>query len=238
MKARSLWVVLAIAAVLAMGACNKAEPTPAAEIAMAEGEVAGPRGSLQGVTGLALGIFKLEATEHAVTPEQAKAMLPLWKAIQSGSLQGAVETEAVRKQIGGVLDEDQRAAIEGMELTLQELGTWMQSPAAQTLGIEMPARPEGEADVPEGAPGRGAFQNLTEEQRTQFRQELQNMTDEERATRAAVVGFQRPEGGTPGGGPGEFEAGQGRRPDGFAGRGGGNFLVDPLIELLTERAAE
>jgi hypothetical protein len=183
---------------------------------------------LQGVTGLALGTLKLEGTEHAVTPDQAAEMLPLWQVIQGGSLQGAAETEAVLNQIEGVMTEGQLAAIDEMGLTFQDVGTWMESPPAKALGIEMPARPEGQG----AGPGGGAFQNMTEEQRNQFRQEMQNMTQEQRATRMAEMGFERPEGGA---GPG---GGAGARPGGFGGRAGGNFLVGPLIELLTERAAE
>jgi hypothetical protein len=238
MKARYVLLSIALVTALLLGACKQAEPTPE-PVGLPEGEVGGPGGVLQGTSRLALATFRLEDTEYAVTPDQAAKLLPLWKAIQSGSLQGTAETEAVLKQIEGVLDEDQLAAIEGMELTFQEIGTWMQSPAAQALGIEMPARPEGGEAGSAGRPGGGAFQNMTEEQRNQFRQEFQNMSPEQRATRMAEMGIQRTEGSAPGDGPGGFGGGgQGGRPGGFAGRGGGNFLVDPLIELLTGRAAE
>jgi hypothetical protein len=226
-KARTIWIAVALVATLVLGACGKAGPTPEPEIVLPEGEAAGPGGGLQGATGLALGTLRLEGTEHAVTPAQAAEMLPLWKAIQGGSLQGAAETQAVVKQIEGLLNEGQLAAIDGMELTFQDIGTWMESPSAKALGIEMPAPPEGQG----AGPGGGAFQNMTEEQRTQFRQEMQNMTLEQRATRLAEMGIERPEGGGQGGAPGG-------RPGGFGARGGGNLLVDPLVELLSERAAE
>lgn len=246
MKARDLILAIGLATALVLGACNKAEPTPEPAVSLPEGDVSGPGGVLQGGNRLALGLFKLEETGHAVRPEQAARLLPLWKVIQSGSLQGAAETEAVLKQIEGVLDEEQLAAIEGMDLTFQEMGTWMQSPAAQALGIEMPTRPEGQdagagAAGDAGAAGRlggGGFQNMTEEQRTQLRQEFQNMSAEQRATRMAEQGVQLPEGGAPGGGRGGLGGGQGDQPGGFAGRGGDNFLVDPLIDLLGARAAE
>jgi hypothetical protein len=235
MKIKNMLFVVIAVTVLASGACNKAESTPEAAVALPEGETVGPGGSLQGATGLALGTLKLEGTEHAVTPAQAAEMLPLWKAIQGGSLQGAAETEAVLKQIQGLMDEGQLAAIDEMSLSSEDVGTWMQSPAAQALGVEMPARPgEGEADQGQPPGGRGLPGNMNDEQRSQLRQEFENMTDEQRATRMAEMGFERPEGGAPGG----FEGGQGGRPGGFAGRGGGSFLVGPLIELLTERAAE
>ena len=59
-----------------------------------------------------------------------------------------------------------------------------------------------------------------------LREEMQNMTDEERATRIAEMGIERPEGA---------QEGRTGNPGGRAGRF--NALLDPLIELLTERAA-
>ena len=95
----------------------------------------------------------------------------------------------------------------------------------------MPARPEGQGG---GQGGGGAFQNMTEEQRNQFRQDMQTMSPEQRATRLAEMGIERPEGSGQGGGPG---GGAGGRPGGF-GRAGGNVLLDPLVELLSERSAQ
>lgn len=234
MKSRYTLIMIVLVAALALAACKKAEPTPEQAL-VPQGDVAGPRGALQGTTALALGTLKLEGTEHAVTPEQAAAMLPLWKALQSGSLQGAAETDAVLKQIEGTMDEAQLAAIDEMALNFEDVGAWMQSPAAQALGVEMLAAPGGGEAGQGRPPGGGAFPgNVDDGQRDQFRQELENMTDEQRATRMAEMGFERPEGGAPGG----FGGGQGERPGGFAGRGGGSFLVNPLIALLTERAAE
>jgi hypothetical protein len=115
------------------------------------------------------------------------------------------------------------AAIEAMSLTWQDMQAWMQE-----QGIEMPERSE-----PGGQGGPGTFQNMTEEERTRMREEFQSMTPEQRATRMAEMGFERPE-GAPEGGPGGAPGG---RP-GRGGFGGANVLLDPLIALLTERAAE
>ena len=46
-----------------------------------------------------LGMLKLEGTEQAVTPDQAKALLPLWQAFQGGALQASAERNAVMAQI-------------------------------------------------------------------------------------------------------------------------------------------
>jgi len=236
MKIGRFVLVLAFALSIGLAGCAKTEPTPVveagsggAETETGPGGPGGPGGALRGATGLALGTLKLEGTEHAVTAAQAGELLPLWKMIQGGSLQGQAETDAVLKQIEAKMTEPQRAAIDAMDLTFQDIGTWMQD-----QGIEMPTRAAGQ----QGGPG--AFQNTTEEERTRLRQEFQNMTPEQRATRMAEMGIQRPEGGgqggSPGGGPGGGSGFAGR--PGFAGRGTDNLLLDPLIELLTARAAE
>jgi len=177
----------------------------------------GAVGNLVRMNGLALGTLTLEDTDDAVTPQQATELLPLWQMLQSGSLQGDAETQAVLKQIEGAMTEPQRASIAAMGSTFDDMQGWMEE-----QGIEMPARPE-------GGPGEGgAFQNMSEDERAQMREQFQNMSVEERATRMAELGFQRPEG-------------QGSGPNTGPNRGGvrqANVLLDPLIALLKERAAQ
>jgi hypothetical protein len=107
------------------------------------------------------------------------------------------------------------AAIEAMGLTFEDVQAWMQE-----QGIEMPAPPQGQG-------GPGAFGELSEDERAQMREQMQTpggVTAEERATRMAEMGIQRPEGaeGRQGGAPGSSKQ--------------ANLLLEPLIELLTERA--
>jgi hypothetical protein len=65
-----------------------------------------------------------------------------------------------------------------------------------------------------------------------MREELQNMSKEERATRTAEMGVQRPEGGGQGSDPNH-------RPNRRAGGAGElNLVLRPLIDMLTERAAQ
>jgi hypothetical protein len=106
-----------------------------------------------------------------------------------------------------------------MELTFEDMGAWMQE-----QGIEMSERAN-----PGGQGGPGAFQNMSEEERTKLREEFQNMSAEERATRMAEIGVQRPQGE---GQNTRFGAGQRR------GAAGANVLLEPLIALLKERAAQ
>jgi hypothetical protein len=184
------------------------------------------RGGLDPVSRLALGTLKLEGTENALTAAQAAELLPLWKLIEGGSLQGEAETNALVQQIEGVMDDAQLAAIDGMGLTFEDTRAWMEE-----MGIEMPAGPTGPG-APTGTGGPGALQNMSEEERAKMREEFQNMSAEERATRMASLptearGIERPE-GNPGTGPGARPGGGSRQ---------GNALLAFLVELLTERAA-
>jgi hypothetical protein len=175
---------------------------------------------------LALGTLQLQGTGNAVTPEQAKALLPLWQAIQGGALQSNAETNAVLKQIEAVMTADQLAAIAAIQLTLEDMGTWMQE---QGVNFGPPVG---------GAGGQGPLADLSEEERASMR-----------ATRQAGGG-----GPGQGGGPGrladmseeEREAMQATAEASgmtFGGRGGARrgqvaFLAEPLVELLTELAGE
>jgi hypothetical protein len=177
---------------------------------------------------LALGTFQLEGTENAITPQQAKTLLPLWQAIQGGSLQSDAETNAVLKQIEGAMTAEQLAAIAAMQLTVEEVGTWMQE-----QGVEF--RP------PQGAgQGQGVLGNLSEEERAAMRATRQaggeggfgqgragqgafaDMSEEERAAMRATA---EASGMTLGGRAG-------------ARRGQLAFLAEPLVELLSQRAEE
>jgi hypothetical protein len=189
---------------------------------------------------LALGTFLLEGTENEVTPEQAGTLLPLWQVIESGSLKGEAETGAVMKQIEGAMTADQLAAISAMQLTMEDLGGWMQA-----QGVDL-APPSGAADgsggfaPPEGmAPPDGGG----EEEMAAIRAKGEagggfppsggeapggsgpfgDMSDEDRASMQATAeagGMTRPGGGAPGGG--------------F--RGQLAILAEQVIGLLTERA--
>ena len=218
MKHNRVWWTLAIALAVVLVGCRSAEPTAAPDAGTAYPQSGtGAMGNLVGVNGLALGTLRLEDTEDAVTSQQAVALLPLWQMIGSGSLQGDAETQAVLKQIEGAMTESQRAAIDAMGSTFDDMQAWMEG-----QGIEMPARPEA------GPGGGGAFQNMSEDERAQMREQFQNMSAEERATRMAELGFQRP-------------GGQEVDPNAMPNRGSvrqPNVLLDSLIELLKERAAQ
>jgi hypothetical protein len=189
---------------------------------------------------LAIGTLKLEGTGQAVTPEQAKTLLTLWKAVKTMSSDTNTSTEemdALYAQIQESMTAEQVQAIQDLSMTMEDTQALMKQ-----FGIEM--RGPGGANDP-----------------------LANLSEDDRATRIAEFraqgGGQGDQGGgmefrVEGGPPGDFA---GRAPDGAApqdgqmmqiegtpqpgmvfrrGPGGGmNILfVEPLIKLLEERAAE
>ena len=176
---------------------------------------------------LMLGVFALEETEIAVTPDQASEMLTMWKAFRSLSTSDTVaaeELEAVVGQIQATFTPEQTEAIAAMELTQENIFE-----VAQDLGvIPEGGFPRGEGEgFPEGGFPEGGFQG--------------------------GGGFPG-DGGGPGGGgfPGGGGPAGGGNLDpeaiatlraergggaGFGFRAGG-FLLDPLIELLELRAGE
>lgn len=219
--------LILVIVILALAGCKKAEePTPAASAANANPPADGAPG-MDKMETLILGTLKLEGTPDAVTPERARSLLPLWQLIQGGSLKSDAEIQAVLKQIEGEMTDAQLAAIEAMQLTADDMRTWMEE-----QGMTFP-----QDGAPGGQGGPGAFQNLSEEERTRMREEFQNLDPEARATRMAEMGLQQP-----GGGQGQNQnpdAMDTNRPQGGGGRMGiSSFLIQPLIALLTERAAQ
>lgn len=193
---------------------------------------------------LAAGTLKLEGSDQAVTAEQAKELLPLWKAVKTLSTSDTasqLEIEAVYQQIQDTLTADQLASIEALDLSGSNLQQLMSD-----LGIEF---------------GNPADTGLTDSQRATRIAELRASGQFAQgggpggapggADGAPSGGFQRPSGG--GGG---FATGGNFPPDGAGagavpgttgtqtapragGRGGfgmSQIFIDPLIKLLTTRA--
>jgi hypothetical protein len=167
---------------------------------------------------LALGTLQLEETENATTPDQATALLPLWQALQGG-VTAEAEVNAVLKQVEGTMTQEQLAAIAAMQLTQEDLRAWMEE---QGLGVGG------------GFPGAGG--DMSEEEREALRATVEagggmpeggpfgDLSEEERADMRATM--EAGGGGMPG------------RPGGSAGGRQFGPLLNPLIELLTQRASE
>jgi hypothetical protein len=167
---------------------------------------------------LALGTIRLEGTEQAVTPEQAAALLLLWRAIQGGTLQGDVETNAVVLQIEGTMTSEQLAAIAAMQLTQEDLQGWVQD-----QGLNVGAGEE--------AGFMGGGQNLSEEERAERMAEL-GITEDDLP--AGMGELSEEEGAA-------LRATAEASGMSFGGGAGTNtrqlaVLLEPLIDLLTEQA--
>jgi hypothetical protein len=236
MKLWRIITMLALAAIVLAG-CGGGEATPG-PVDEGVGEAytsAVLDTSYEGALGvsnqLALGTIQLEGTDHAVTPGQATALLPLWQALQGGVTVQA-EVNAVLRQVEGTMTPEQLAAIAAMQLTQEDLRAWMQE---QGLGAGggFPGTGGAQESSPEVRATRQAESGggwlppggeMPPEMATR-RAEMENMSEEEREALRATA---RAGGGLSG------------RPGGGAGAGGRQFIVvlNPLIELLTQRAAE
>lgn len=192
-------------------------------------------GALPAGSQLALGTLRLEETDHAVTPAQARVLLPLWQAIQSGVAQNSAEMNAIFRQIEKAMTPQQLAAIAAMQLTMQDVTDYAQ---ANGLMMGSPSRAMGRGQAgtgPQSGQGWDMPGTMTDEQRQAFRATAEaggfggrqgpgNLSEEQRASLRAT-----------------FEAGgmpaSGLRPAG----GGSEFLsglIRPLVDLLTQRAAQ
>lgn len=223
---RFLVGIISLGLVVGLVACSPAATATTSAPSSTEGAASvaangtpGPGGFQQSPTmQLLLGTFALEATDNAVTAEQAQAMLPLWQALLALSTSDTTAPEeltAVETQLRAAYTSGQITAIEA--LTPENLQQVM---ADQGLNFGRGA-PDGTPPAggdgggfPGGGPPPGGF----------------------------------PEGGPGGGGAGGFDPGnlspeqqatfEARGANGgFGGRGGvPTPLLEAVIELLTTRA--
>ena len=233
---RNLILAIPLVMSLALAACSSGTAsttagTDAAVTASADG-AALMQGEFSTVAEDMLGIFKLEGTDLAVDSAQAATLLPLWQAYRSllsSDAAASVELEAVKTQIDEALTAEQKDAIAAMNLTAQDLFTM-----AEELGVMDRAastdRTDSSSDRPFVMSGEGPG--------------------------GAGGGGAPPfAGGMPSGGGGRMVMPEGGISEGLdpsmmmggtpqpgqapAGRQGDRFslaLLDPLIELLKERA--
>ncbi len=232
---------LIVATILLLAACGRSDPTPAAEASEPvenvpqesnSGNTVQQRpsvlandfeGALPPMNQLVLGILLLEESDNAITAAQAASMLVLWQALQSGTIQNQTERAAILTQIEGTLTEAQIEEIGAMQLTFTDMNEW-----AQENGIELPQFGQGQGPGQGGQGGRGGiFADMSEEERAEFRQEMQALSPEERQERLREMGVEIPEGGFQGRGGGGGPGGPGRF----------GILMTPLIELLESKAA-
>lgn len=241
---RSLYVIIALAVAGALlTGCGSAAASSSGSVPMATAGVytstvlvTNYQNALPVSSQLALGTLRLEGTDNAVTPAQAKALLPLWQAIQAGALQNDAETNAVLKQVEGTMTAEQLAAIAAMQLTTEDMTAYAQESGPQGPG----AGPAAMATPPAGGAqgGPAGFGNLSTEERAAMRataeaggfgpgssqggQGFGNMTAEQRAAMQATAQAS-----------GMTFPGQ----SGTTGQGQLTMLAARLVALLTQRAA-
>ena len=188
---------------------------------------------------LAIGTLALEGTSNAVTAEQAKTLLPLWKAVKSLSSSSTISTDemnALYQQIQEAMTADQVAAINNLSLKQSDFQALQQK-----YNIQMPQPGAAAQGTPAAKSGSSSGGSTTGGANNN----------------ASGGGFP---GGDPGGmgmppdggagGPGGMPPDQGQssgraqvtpsgtRPAGQGPRGGMNTMfIDPLIKVLQERAA-
>ena len=101
---------------------------------------------------LAYGTIKLADTSNAITPEQAKSMIPLWQAVISLSGDTTTATEeltAVQDQITAALTAEQLQAIAAMQITNAGLNVFYAE-----YGIVLPTPIPGVTKVPGSGSGK------------------------------------------------------------------------------------
>jgi hypothetical protein len=225
--------VLVLLGALVLSACSLLDKGQSADP-----QAAAPTSALPKAAQLLVGIVKLEETDLAVTPEQAAALLPLWKMSRSLSTSDSAaqeESEALTVQIEETLSADQRAAIEQMALGPESLRE-----AMQVLGLES------------GAAGGAELTAEQEATRTALRQAAGGARGQGGFADSGGGGqggggapgggaFVMRDGGAPGGLPQMDPAQLATLQAGGGARGGmtmgiNRALYDALIRLLTERA--
>jgi len=119
------WLLVAIVGImtLSLAACGGQDTAPDAAPVAAELENT-YEDALTIKNQLLLGTLRLEGTDQAITSEQAKALIPLWKAYAALTASGTAATEeieSVQDQIIEAMTSDQVAGIAGMHLTNEVL---------------------------------------------------------------------------------------------------------------------
>jgi hypothetical protein len=227
MVKRTLYIVVVVPVLFALAACSSLK-LPETSLSSSQSQ-SNPLSNFSGQPiedKLALGTLKLEGTDKAITAAQAKTLLSLWKAVKTMSASNTTATAeitALYSQIQDAMTAQQIQAIKDLSLSSSDMQALMQKYSSPQAG----------------STGQKSTQTVL--------------------SQLQVGGL----GGGPGGDPGGFPVGQpggggGAPPDagsgiigtglqttgtpvagksGASNRGSMNLMfVDPLIQLLTQRA--
>ncbi len=241
--------VIMFCLVLSMAACSSTKTTTGTRTTTTTGSqttAASTESSLQ--EKLAAGTLSLEGTDNAVTAEQAKQLLPLWKAVKVLASSDTIsndEKQALYDQIQGTMNANQVQAITQMSLGMPEI-----SALATKLGIDMSS-------------ASTSSNGMTEEERAAQIKSAQSSSSSSSSgggfgggpgggmPSGGMPSGGMPSGGMPSGGDmmgapsGAAGSAQGTPVAGKAPAGAGqgmtinstNIFLDSLISMLKERAA-
>jgi hypothetical protein len=168
-------MIVVLAGVILIG-CKSTQPPPATSSGTGSTYTSQTlamsyTGALNASNQLMLGMLRLEGTENAITPEQAKALLPVLQLLQGQALKSDAERNAVWANIENQLAPAQLSAIANLRLTQDDLQTWMRDNSSGPGAVPMPGgagsqgtpgagpgpsgpRPQG---TPGARPGQGSF---------------------------------------------------------------------------------
>ena len=153
MKTLRALTLLAVSAALLFACAPVAETTPAAPTSIAGEYLTTEYADAASLRNqLAFGIMKLDGTPNAVTPEQAKTLIPFWQAIIALSGDETTATEeltAVQDQIVAALTPEQLQAIAAMQLTNADLNAFYAE-----YGVVLPTPIPGVTKVPGSGSGK------------------------------------------------------------------------------------
>ena len=149
---RSLTIL--IVSVLLLAACAPAaETTPAAPTSIAGEYLTIEYADAANLRSqLAFGIMKLDGTPNAVTPEQAKTLIPFWQAVialSGDSTTASEELTAVQDQIVATLTAEQLQSIAAMQITNADLSAFYAE-----YGVVLPTPIPGVTKVPGSGNGK------------------------------------------------------------------------------------
>jgi hypothetical protein len=108
---------------------------------------------------LLVGTFKLENTSEAITAEQAKSLLPLWRTLQaltSSSTAATEEVNAVVDQITSIMTTAQMDKITSMKLTRQDMMSIMSQAGVPANGASTTITPMARNGIPSGGGSQGS----------------------------------------------------------------------------------
>lgn len=210
---------------------NKNTPTSTNQQAPAQGQPGQPPDMTNQPVEqkLAIGTLKLEGTANAVTAEQAKALLPVWKAVKAMSNDANASTDeinALYTQISESMTAEQIQAIKDMTISQDDIQALM-----KTYNIKMPQMGQGRMAGTQTAGGTTGARDGAQ---------AGGMPGSDMGGPGAGgpppdIASGMPSADQNGAAPASQRTPQvGRWNRGFRG-GFNNLFIDPLIKLLTER---